>query len=400
MKICIIPNTNQPLNKDLFFNGVNKHTQLLIDALIDVENYELYLVVTNDSYKDLNININYITLDFSSNDALPLETIKGDRIRRASQLKKLVNNRNFDLILTENHYTTAKSFNAPCICFVHHTFDNPVCGKTSMFNINMMYNMKDFLVQNNMYIFVSKFQRNSFINGVLQILARINANEKLQKLFPNFEEKFKIPFEKTEVLYNALDLSHLDNDTLSENENKKESFALISIARCHPEKNLHNIIKFANNNKKELNIYCSTLKDQLKYKNKIQSLAEKSEFVTIHFDKPYNEIMLNLKNSKAVVLASNESLSYVGLEALTFGVKIIFLDFDSSLTEFEICTNETYRNCKSDDIVQDLTEFLKPKISDEKIQKFKNDLSIEVYRNNLIKHIEKIAKKSSNLDEW
>lgn len=397
MKICIIPNTNQPLHKDLFYNGVNKHTQLLVDALVDVENYELYLVVTNDSYKDLNINIKYITLDFPSNDNLQLETIKSDRIKRANQLKKLVNNGNFDIILTENHYTSAKSFNAPCICFMHHTFDNPVCGKTSMFNMNMMYKMKDFL-EKNMYIFVSKLQRNSFINGVPRILARINKNKKLLEIFPKYEEKFKIPFEKTAVLYNAINLSHLDNDTYS-NENKQE---LIAIARCHPEKKLHNIIKFANNNKKRLNIYCSTLNDNLEYKNKIINLVEKSEFVTIHFDKPYDEIMKNLKNSTAVVLASDESLSYVGIEALYFGVKIIFLDFDSPLTEFDICTDRAYKRLNNTDIV-DLTEFFNAKISDEEIQKFKNDLSITTYRNNLINHIELIANESSNkihLDEW
>ena len=394
MKICLIPNTNQPQHESMFYNGVIKHTHQLIDILHN--EHDLYVVATNDSFLYKKNDIKYLVLDYPSNmNITDKDSEKSIRSKRTNNLKKIVNSIDFDIILTQNHYTSASTFKSPTICFIHHTFDNPVCGGTSMLNINMMYNMRRFLESGNTYIFVSDFQKKSFENGVHKISERLNKSLTLQKSFENYHENLKIPFDKTFVMLNSLELQYKEKEI---NENIRSD--LIAIARCHPEKKLQDIINFANNNKLKLKIFCNTITDELKYKNKIEKLVQKSEYATIYFDIAYNEIMNNLKNSKAIVIASNESLSYVGMEALYFGVKVVYLNYKTALHEFKINNSvleiKNINECIDSDKIFD---FLNTKLNDTEINQYRVNVSPESYKNKL-NHLMLEYKKKDINNEW
>jgi hypothetical protein len=126
----------------------------------------------------------------------------------------------------------------------------------------------------------------------------------------------------------------------------------------------------------------------LEYKNKIIALASKYKNVELFFDEKYDNIMKAVNNAKVLLLHSNESFSYVLLEAAYYGTFGLHISNGPSASS-EIF-DELVFSATPDTALEQLKKLLnKVKPNEDIIMKFRNKFSRQVFRENLIKLIEK-----------
>ena len=405
--ILIHPGFTHPFKSGKIFTSIFKHVDSLVQALKD--EFTVVLIKTTDSDKVYGDEVKYLEIDFTSNLVLPAEKKISNsyKLKRAAATKRAIKDQygaSLDLIISENCLTNFSYIDEkiPKLVFFHHTYDNPFWGGLSFMNLSMYFKMNDHLKKGSNFAFVSKFQRLSYIRG-------LSSKLKPRILKPNFE---KLGFDKVKALADIeeLDLSkcpvllnplELQNKELS--TNKKDY--VVYVGRCHPEKRIEKIIKLAGQVGKLIKVYCSTTDELKEYEDKIQALA--SPTVEIYFNHPYSDIMESVKNSTCLLLASNESLSYVAAEAFYYNVPVFHFNKDAIAGNdspiFEMAPIGYYAYIdKKDNVSVEFNDFINGFNEDlSEIEKFRDRMSIKTFRTNLISTINSmIAKTPKKLFEY
>lgn len=122
---------------------------------------------------------------------------------------------------------------------------------------------------------------------------------------------------------------HVGISTITD-EVKPSNGNLFFITRTSPEKRLHISLEIAYKNKIPTTVY-TTIGDYEYFEKRIKKYVD-CDFIEFHFDAPYDVIMEDLKNARALVMdCSKETFGLVGLEAMERGVPIIYHDNGSSI---------------------------------------------------------------------
>jgi glycosyltransferase involved in cell wall biosynthesis len=399
-KIVIITNFSHPIYKAGYFNGgIDKHTKDLIDVLCD--EYELTVCITSDSEQYQNDCVKYIVIPGLSTEGLVLAGYDKDKTRslkvvRTAKLNNALKGIQCDLIINQNPGKMA--FKHPCITFMHHCANNPISGCMSTSNITTFISMEKYLKKHK-YVFVSEYQRQTFTDLIPQIIERINNNEKLKpSLYTSIPKLKNLSFSECSIIHNPLELN-----TSEDIEYKRDGF--IMCGRLNPEKGFDTVIKFFGTTMTTVNldIWCSTQPGKEKYAEKVIKLAENYSNITLHLNKSNSEFLLALHRKQALIINSIESLSYVGMEAMYSGCKVIHIlkDGISPLTEFK--TNFVLQ---ISDLHQDYTkvlEFIRTQVPKQEVLEYRIKVSkSEFYKkiNDEISDLLKTQKPDNSLTQF
>lgn len=390
-EICILTNMSHPLFSPESYNGgINKHTFDLIDCLCD--NYNLTCVITKDSFKYKEDKVKYLVVDYTSSEGIYNENKKSNGIKRANAVKQIFSGRYFDLVISQNHQFNKSSYiNLPynIVNFIHHTADNPVSGDLSFSNMVFFTKMKSFLDTQGTYVFVSELQRQTFKSVAQKIFDRVSRVENLKSTYPLYNNCLSIPFEKTEVIHNPIEFDFDLDLSLAD-----KIFDFVFTGRMHKEKKIEKILNFAKlNPSKTFRLFCIQVSGQEEYQEKILEKAKTLNNVSILFGVPYDKIMEQVKQAKALILMSNESLSYSGSEALYLGTKVLHFmqqkHISSPLQEFNILDGVMIIKDFKSVNTEDINNFLSTPILQSEIVKFRKYISKLNYQIKLTNLVEK-----------